>query len=290
MNGKGGLAAWRWLFLFDGFLGLPIAVYGYFAIPDSPMSSRAWWFKQQDRELAVHRMERVGRAPLKKLTRTTFKEIATSWPVYLFCATFIVHVLGIRVYSYFNLWLRATKRFTTEEVNIIPSAGYGLQIVFTLAYAWTSDALTMRWPVICFAAAVALIGSIILSVWPSGNFSAMMAGWLLTFCETGAGALIVAWINEICSHSAEHRAIIIGVIETAAFTFQAWVPLFEFNTGEAPHFQYGYKLTAMFFALEIILTLVIAHCAKRWPQRSSGPLQADVRAIGLGQPDTGMAL
>ncbi|KAK7754494.1 hypothetical protein SLS62_003514 [Diatrype stigma] len=281
MDGRAGLAAWRWLFVFDGIIGVPIALYGYFAIPDQPASSKAKWLKEEDRERAIGRMESCGREPMKKLTWRTAREIVTSWPVYLFCAIFIVHVLGIRIYSYMNLWLKATKRYTTEEVNIIPTAGYGAQIVFTLLYAWTSDAIGLRWPLIVVACLIALIGTIILSVYPEQNIPAMMAGWLLTFLETGAGALIIAWIQEICSHSAEHRAVIIGVVETAAFTFQAWVPLLIYNTGEAPHFRIGYQMAAMFFALEILLTFAILYCSRRWPQ---GKKVATAAAENGGSP------
>ncbi|KEZ45043.1 putative pantothenate protein [Scedosporium apiospermum] len=266
MDGRAGLRAWQWLFIFDGIIGVPICLYGYFAIPDAPTGSRARWLKPKDRAMAVERMEKCGREPMKKLTWRTIRNIVTSWPVYLFCSIFIAHVLGIRIYSYFNLWLKATRRYTTEEVNVIPTAGYALQICFTLTYAWTSDAIGRRWPIIIVACLVAIIGTIILSVWPEDNIPAMMAGWLLTFCETGAGALIITWINEILSHSAEERALVIGVVETLAFTFQAWVPLFVYNTGQAPHFPIGYEMATMFFGLEIVLTLVILYCVKKWPQ------------------------
>lgn len=152
--------------------------------------------------------------PMKNLTWKIIREIANSWPVYLFCAIFIVHVLGIRIYSYMNLWPKATKLYTIKEINIIPTAGYRLQI----------------------------------------------------FCETRVGALIITWINEICSYSADHGAIIIDVVETAAFTFQAWVPLLIYNTGEAPRFRTGYQMSSALFALEIVFTSVVLYCSKRWPQ------------------------
>lgn len=63
---------------------------------------------------------------MKKLTWPIWKRILTTWPVYLFCAIFIAHVLAIRIYSHFNLWLQFTELYTREEINIIPSAGYGL--------------------------------------------------------------------------------------------------------------------------------------------------------------------
>ncbi|KAK3051454.1 hypothetical protein LTR09_007477 [Extremus antarcticus] len=265
MDGRHGIAAWRWLFIFDGIIGIPVAAYGYWAIPDQLTSTKAHWLKDEDRQRAISRMESCGRAPMKKLTWPIVRSIITSWPIYLFCSIFICHVLGIRIYAYMTLWLKDTGRWSDEAVNIIPSAGYGMQICFTLTYAWTSDAIGKRWPLIIVAYCIAMIGTIILSVYPENNIAAMMAGWLLTFCETGAGALIIAWIQEICSHSAEHRAIIIGVVETAAFTFQAWVPLLVYNTGEAAHFNVGYEVATMFFALEIILALVILYCSVKWP-------------------------
>ncbi|KAI0026214.1 pantothenate transporter liz1 [Xylariomycetidae sp. FL0641] len=280
MDGRAGLRAWRWLFVFDGIIGIPIALYGYWAIPDAPTSTKARWLRSEDRERAIGRMESCGREPMKKLTWRIIRDIVTSWPVWVFCSMFIVHVLAIRVYSYMNLWLKATQMYTTEEVNIIPSAGYGAQIFFTLSYAWASDALRKRWPAILVACLIAMTGTIILSVYPEHNTAAMMAGWLLTFLETGAGALIVTWINEICSHSAEQRAIIIGVVETAAFTFSAWVPLFVYDTGEAPHFSIGYEMAAMFFGLEVLLTLLALFCSKQWPLSKTDEPDAGTRAPG----------
>lgn len=263
MNGQAGLPAWKWLFVFDGILGIPIAIYGFWAIPDSPTTCKSRWMNAEEKELAIERMEMVGRKPATKLTLKTFKQVFLGWPVWLFSGAFICHVLGIKIYSYFNVWLKSTKRWSVEEINLIPTAGYGLQIFFTLSYAWVSDAIRMRAPVITFACLVALVGCIILSIWPSHDIPAMMTGWFLTFCETGAGALFITWINEVCGFSQEHRIIVIAIVETMAFTFQAWVPLLAYNTGEAPRFKYGYQLAAMFFALEIVFVGVML-CAERW--------------------------
>lgn len=267
MNGRAGLSAWQWLFVFDGIIGIPVALYGFWAIPDSPTNSRSHWLEPEEKELAITRMERVGRAAPKKLTLRTFADLVGNWAAWLFPIVFITHVLGIRIYSYFNVWLKSTGLYSVEKVNLIPTAGYGAQIIFTLGYAWVSDDLQTRWPVIMFAALVALTGTIILSVWPEDNISAMMTGWILTFLETGAGALFIAWINEVCAYSVEDRVLIIGLVETIAFTFSAWVPLLAYNTAESPHFSVGYQLAAMFFALELLLTLVIAYVEKKWNLR-----------------------
>ncbi len=267
MNGKGGLASWRWLFIFDGILGVPVALYGFWAIPDNPYNSVAYWLKPTDRTLAIKRMEDVGRAPAKPLTFKSFVNVFKSWPAWVFPLAFIFHSLAVDIYGYFGIYLKSTGKYSVEQVNLIPTAGYGAQIIFTLTYAWTRDAIRMRWPVIFVAGIVALIGTIILSVWPSDNIPAMMAGWILTYCETGAGALFMTWINEVCGHSATDRMVVIGWTETMAFTFNAWIPLIIYNTTYAPRFPYGYQLSAMFFALVSIMALVIGYLSKRYSPR-----------------------
>jgi MFS family permease len=47
MNGKAGLKGWQWLFIFDAIISIPIAVWGYFAIPDMPGNTRAFWLKKK---------------------------------------------------------------------------------------------------------------------------------------------------------------------------------------------------------------------------------------------------
>ena len=74
----------------------------------------------------------------------------------------------------------------------------------------------------------------------------------------------MAWINEVCSYSFEHRAIIIAIAETLAFALNAWVPLLTFNTGEAPWFRIGYEISVMFFSLQAIFTLALAYAERKW--------------------------
>ncbi|KAH9203187.1 hypothetical protein DL95DRAFT_472618 [Leptodontidium sp. 2 PMI_412] len=82
---------------------IPIAMYGFWAIPDAPTTSRSRWLKPAQKEPAIARMKVVGRKPAKPVTLRTFKAIFTAWPVYIFTLTFIRHFLGIRIYSYFNV-------------------------------------------------------------------------------------------------------------------------------------------------------------------------------------------
>ncbi|RDW86039.1 putative pantothenate protein [Coleophoma crateriformis] len=265
MEGRLGLRAWQWLFIFDGIISIPIALVGYFAIPDSPTTTRARWLKPDDRALAIARMEQCGRAPPKGLTWGTFRDIFTSWVVYVFCILFAAELLGIRVYNYFAIYLQSTKIYSVQQVNNISTAGYGFQIATGLIWAWLSDGMRSRGRVLCMAALVAMTGCIILSVYPEHNMAAMMTGWILTFGQTGASVLIFTWLNEILSFSAEQRAAVIGIVEAFGFAMSAWVILFTYNSAEAPHFSIGYQMATMFFAIEILGTCAVGYCMMKWP-------------------------
>jgi ACS family pantothenate transporter-like MFS transporter len=66
INGKHGMSGWQWLFLFDGIIGVLVAVYGHWAIPDAPTTTQVKWLKEDEKKMAKERMEAVGRAPPKK--------------------------------------------------------------------------------------------------------------------------------------------------------------------------------------------------------------------------------
>lgn len=46
LDGRLGLAGWRWLFIFDGIISLPIALWGLWAIPDLPHTTRAFYWTE----------------------------------------------------------------------------------------------------------------------------------------------------------------------------------------------------------------------------------------------------
>jgi ACS family pantothenate transporter-like MFS transporter len=56
-----GLAGWRWLFIIDAIITLPIAVAGFFFLPDMPLQGNApWWLSKEVRRLARLRADDAG--------------------------------------------------------------------------------------------------------------------------------------------------------------------------------------------------------------------------------------
>ncbi|KAL7282267.1 MFS general substrate transporter [Trametes coccinea BRFM310] len=57
MGGKLGRAAWRWLFYIEGALTVFVALCAIFILPDFPATTRRWWLSEEERRLAMRRME-----------------------------------------------------------------------------------------------------------------------------------------------------------------------------------------------------------------------------------------
>jgi ACS family pantothenate transporter-like MFS transporter len=47
MNGHAGLAGWQWLFIMDGVISIPIALWGFFGLPDMPHDTRAFYWSPE---------------------------------------------------------------------------------------------------------------------------------------------------------------------------------------------------------------------------------------------------
>jgi ACS family pantothenate transporter-like MFS transporter len=84
LRGVGGLAGWRWLFIIDGAITLPLALFGFLLFPNLPQGGeKTWWISEKEHVLSVRRMEDIGRAGKEPWTRPKIKRILTSWHTYL---------------------------------------------------------------------------------------------------------------------------------------------------------------------------------------------------------------
>lgn len=88
LNGVGGMAGWRWLFIIDGIISLPIALAGYFIFPGLPSSKKPWWLTEAQHELAQRRVRDIGIEPSKKLNFGVIKRTLRRWEFYVGVITY----------------------------------------------------------------------------------------------------------------------------------------------------------------------------------------------------------
>jgi sugar phosphate permease len=240
---------WQWLFIVDGIISMPIALSGYFLLPDVPETTRAFYFTPAEREYAKKRMELEGRAQRAPYTKAKFKKIFSSWRIYFLAALYTLFnnaASGVGQPTFAQYLKDSTHpKYTISQINVYPTGTYGVQIVSTLTYAWTSDTIFKgaRWPPIVFGAVVNIICYASLAIWniPTGW---RWACYILAGCGGGLSGLCMAWAHEICSDDNEERAIVTGTMNELAYVFQAWLPLVVWQQVDAPQYHKGFVTSA----------------------------------------------
>ncbi|KAH8174155.1 major facilitator superfamily protein [Sarocladium implicatum] len=265
LDGVHGFHGWQWLFIVDTVISLPIAVAGFFFMPDVPEICRAWYFKKEEIELAQRRMQLEGRANRAPLTKSKLKTIFSSWHIYLLPLLYIFFNNGNGASSQpaFQLWLKS-KGYGVTEINTYPTITSAITVVTTLIYAWSSDTIFKgeRWPPIIFSGCVNIVVYTSLTVWniPVGW---KWASFFLAGFGGGISGLTFAWAHEICAASNEERALVTGTMNEMAYVIQAWLPLVIWQQVEAPEYPKGYPTMIVIAVGMIVTSLTIKYLHRR---------------------------
>ncbi|MCJ1308190.1 hypothetical protein MMC25_001842 [Agyrium rufum] len=260
LNGRGGLAGWQWLFIMDGVISMPIAIAGYFFIPDVPEISKAWYLTEKEIEIAKQRMVLEGREKRKPYTKAKFKKILTSWHIYLLSLLYVCFNNGnAGAAPVFAQFLKDSKspKYTVAQINVYPTTTNAVQVVSTLIYAWLSDSVLKgrRWPPIMFGGALGIMCYVSLAIWdiPEGW---RWACYILAGTGGGLSGLCMAWAHEICNDDNEERAIVVATMNEMAYVLQAWLPLIVWQQIDAPQYRKGF-ITITFLSALLIVTAAI---------------------------------
>ena len=160
-------------------------------LPDYPNkpNPRAFWFNKQHREMAISRLIRHERAEPRPVTPESAKRTFSGWVVYFIAVMCTGTVLATYGYVYFGLFLKALKSpdgsptWSIEEVNIIPTGGGAINVVFVWFWALLSDFLRTRRTLIVTHGLIGIASSVTMSIWTSKSkstpLSAAYAGYFI---------------------------------------------------------------------------------------------------------------
>jgi ACS family pantothenate transporter-like MFS transporter len=111
MNHVMGLASWRWVFIFDFLIGIPVIIFGLCCCPstfnsnserrsssvlitnkgqiypDEPKSSKPWWMTEKEREISIKRLQDENRDAIEATWDfAAMKRVLCSLQLWVFCA------------------------------------------------------------------------------------------------------------------------------------------------------------------------------------------------------------
>ena len=161
-------------------------------------------------------------------------------------------------------------RYKIWQINVYPTTTYAVQVVTTLAYAWSSDTFLKgrRWPPIVFGGVVNIVAYSSLAAWDIST-RWRWACYILMGFGGGLSGLCFAWAHEICAADREERAIVVGTMNEMAYVLQAWLPLIVWQQVDAPMYRKGFITATVLSALMIGTAFVTRALHKRQNTRQA---------------------
>ncbi|KAF9697513.1 hypothetical protein EKO04_004277 [Ascochyta lentis] len=261
MNGRHGLAGWRWLFVMDAVISLPIAIWGFFGLPDRPHNTRAFYFSPEHIKYGIDRIERFGLAEQNKLTWKEVKRVFLGWKIWVFVVPYTMVAACHTATSYFNLWLKASG-YSVEETNYLPTGGNALNIVFTVSCGIIADRTGENYWMIVAIQMLMIFSNILLTVWHIPK-SALMFAYYLSYCGSAATPILISWATRLNAADASVRQLLVATANVVSYAWVLWVPLVLFPTYDAPKYKYGYQILILFGGLAIISVTVMWYAYRR---------------------------
>ncbi|RDW63694.1 hypothetical protein BP6252_11239 [Coleophoma cylindrospora] len=267
MDGRHGIAGWRWLFIMDGVISVPIALWGFFGIPDLPHTTKAFYLNADDRKYGIERIEKLGRQPPVKLSLEVVKKIYLDWKIWTFIFPYVMMASCHSATSYFNLWLSAAG-YSVVHVNVLPTAGNALAIVVNILWGVLSDRTGKRFILINSLLVLMMISNILLSVWNIPK-AALMFAYYLSYTGSATTPVLIAWGSHLNAGDPNLRQLLVATSNIVSYAWVLWTPLVLFPTYDAPKYKYGYQILILFGGLAILGVCLMDFLYKREAKKSS---------------------
>ncbi|PKX89010.1 putative MFS pantothenate transporter [Aspergillus novofumigatus IBT 16806] len=243
LHGVRGLSGWRWLFIIDGLITLPIAIYGLFLFPDTPSTTRAPYLTESERALAISRLP-VTNAERAPLNRAFIKRLFTTWYWWAFVILWVIagETESFSSNSLLALYMKShpTIKYTVAQLNNYPTGVPAVGIVSTLFWATLTDILHgKRYLVAYFIGITGVVTSVmILARFDSTPtvFGAYYWAGAVYACQ----ATFFAWCNDAMrSLDARHRSVVLASMNMGNNAVNAWWSIIFYSANLAPRFTRG---------------------------------------------------
>ncbi|RMJ18262.1 hypothetical protein BHE90_002535 [Fusarium euwallaceae] len=257
LDGVNGLPGWRWAFIINAVITLPLAFVGYFIWPGTPDKPNRLVMKKSEIALAKERLERAGsKVQSTPFSWTLLRRIFTSWQFYLLVIWDIFFFNTSANSAAFLLWIKSLNRYSTTRLNQLGAISPGLGIFFVLFINFSADLWIGRPAAITLASAINFTGLVILATWNVPEAAKWFA-FSVGYSAVAVSSVLYGWANTILRHNNEQRALTLILMTAIATSTNAWIPLLVYPTVEAPRFPKGYVYSAVMAVGLVTMTQVI---------------------------------
>ncbi|KAH8422454.1 putative MFS pantothenate transporter [Aspergillus melleus] len=290
LDGARGLSGWRWLFIIDGLITLPIAIYGLFLFPDTPTTTTAPYLTPSERHLAVSRLPHTN-AQHSRINLPFLKRLFTTWYWWAFVILWIIagETESFSSNSLLALYLKShpTNTYTVSQLNTYPTGVPAVGIISTLFWATLTDILQgKRYLVGYFIGITGTVTSALILA-RFNDTATVMGAYYWAGAVYACQATFFAWCNDAMrGQDARQRSVVIASMNMGNNAVNAWWSILFYGAEMAPRFTRGmWAMIGCSVAL-VIWTAGIVWMSGRGEERSRRELTME-EVEGRGRSEDG---
>ncbi|ORY60972.1 major facilitator superfamily domain-containing protein [Pseudomassariella vexata] len=185
LDGRGGIAGWRYMFLVQGLISMVIGVITYFWIVDFPENAQnsLWFLKAEEQELAVFRINRDRKDVMPDPFTWAKVFIHAKDPkIYGFaCMFFLLNLVSTSLSYFLPIILQSGMGFSENKSILLSAPPYYYAVIPVIISSIVGDRFQLRGPVIVFNCICLIIGFCML-----GFTDQVTVRYIGTYLATGA--------------------------------------------------------------------------------------------------------
>ncbi|KAA8905772.1 hypothetical protein TRICI_005229 [Trichomonascus ciferrii] len=258
MDGIGGLASWRWLFLLEGLATLVVVPFAYFVLPDLPANTK--WLSDQERDMAMWRLRReVGKddwvSSEEDSTIAGFKMAVKDIKVWIsgIGLTFYA-AAGAGIQNFFPSVV-ASLNYNTTNTLLLTVPPYMLCVIVTFANAYHSGKSGERYYHTIGGTIVALAAFIIacstLNI--GARYFSMMIMMPGVFCGF---TILLTWVPKIIPRPASKRAVALAFVNAISNSSSIWSS-YLYPSSSAPRYLLAFCCNAVFMVCALVCVTLL---------------------------------
>ncbi|KAG1851923.1 major facilitator superfamily domain-containing protein, partial [Suillus subluteus] len=216
MEGFLGYAAWRWLFLIEGYLTVLVGICGIFILPDFP-SGPASWLTPAEHALARKRMEEDSEchSAAEPTSFSGFSDVLslmTDWRAWL-VGTASCYCTTSLSFNMFFPTLVATMGYSPTISLLLCAPPWVVSTITAIIVARHSDATRERFGHMVFALSMLITGYIL--AMSTMDITIRYLSLFLMAQSPVSNAVLLTWTSNTFARSSSKRAVAIAFINTA---------------------------------------------------------------------------
>ncbi|BCS29278.1 uncharacterized protein APUU_70848A [Aspergillus puulaauensis] len=166
MNGVGGYAGWRWIFIIEGAASVLLAGLCYFCLVDSPQLSSRWLDPEEIRFLQLRKQAQRGRVVVdekaNKFDWKTLFKVVTDWHLYLQVLNFWSNAIPNYGLKFTLPQIIKNMGYTSANAQLLSIPPYIAGALSAYLFGLAADKLRWRMPIIVTGQTFSIIGFAIL--------------------------------------------------------------------------------------------------------------------------------